>query len=147
MGTPGTILREWFMRVRRMVIQLLIWFMIWIYWKDRLQYFWGIQLANSRCLNCYLFKLILTTMHTLMPQCIMKIRREIFKKNKELNRPVNRYWSWLKKMLWRKYKRKKINILPKIYHKEKPSGLRNLIGLLVLKDIWLFQEEIHSKMS
>ncbi len=73
-------------------------------------------------------------MHIPMPLFIIKVKRKIIKNNKEQNKQVNKFLNQQKKMLSKKYKKRKIKYQLKICHKEKYSGLKNLIGLLVHKD-------------
>ena len=68
-------------------------------------------------------------MRTQMQQSIMKARRKTIKKSKEQNRPVNKYLNSQKKMHSKRQKRKKMKFQPRICHKERFFGFKNLTGL------------------
>ncbi len=52
-----------------------------------------------------------------------------------------------KKKHWKKYKKRKIKFLAKIFLKEKSSGFKSFLGSSLPKDTWLYQEETLIKTS
>lgn len=82
-----------------------------------------------------------------MRQCTTKARRKTIKSSKELKKPVNRFSNLLRSRRSKKSKKRKMKFLAKTCLKGRYFGSKSLTGSSVQKDIWSFQEEIHTRTN